>query len=75
MRVNVCAPGWVDTEMSAGALGDPARRAAIEASIPRGIVASAEDVAGPIAFLLSDASRHVNGTVLSVNGGGVLASY
>jgi len=75
VRVNVCAPGWVETEMTAGALNDPARRAAIDATIPRGRVASAEDLAGPIAFLLSDDARHVTGSVLSVNGGGVLASY
>ena len=43
--------------------------------IPRGCVASADDIAGPIAFLLSDDSVHVTGTILSVNGGSVLASY
>ena len=74
-RVNVVAPGWVDTEMSQSALGDPKRRAAIEATIPRGRVATPEDLAGPIAFLLSDDSLHVTGTILSVNGGGVLASF
>jgi 3-oxoacyl-[acyl-carrier protein] reductase len=75
VRVNVMAPGWVDTEMSAAALGDPERRSAIERSIPRGRVATAEECAGPVAFLLSDDSLHVTGSVLSVNGGGVLASY
>jgi 3-oxoacyl-[acyl-carrier protein] reductase len=75
IRVNVCAPGWVDTEMTAPTVGDPAKRAAIEAAIPRGVMANADDVAGPIAFLLSEDSRHVTGSVLSVNGGGVLASF
>ena len=42
--------------------------------IPRGRIASADDVAGPIAFLLSEDARHITGSVLSVNGGGVLAS-
>ena len=74
VRVNVVAPGWVDTEMTEGALGDPRSRSAIEASIPRGRVASADDIAGPIVFLLSDDSLHVTGSILSVNGGGVLAS-
>jgi len=75
IRVNVCAPGWVDTEMSAPAVSDPSKRAAIEAAIPRGVMANAEDVAGPVAFLLSEDARHVTGSVLSVNGGGVLASF
>ena len=75
VRVNVAAPGWVDTDMTASVLGDAQARRSIEASIPRGRVASPDDLAGPIAFLLSDDSLHVTGTVLSVNGGGVLASY
>lgn len=75
VRVNVCAPGWVDTEMTAGELANAARRGEIERAIPRGRIATAEDLAGPVAFLLSDDSAHVTGTVLSVNGGGVLASY
>ena len=75
IRVNVVAPGWVDTEMTEDALGNPANRALIEASIPRGRVATADEIAGPIAFLLSDDARHLTGSVLSVNGGGVLASF
>lgn len=74
IRVNVASPGWVDTEMTAGTLGDPAARARIEAGIPRGRVASPEDIAGPIAFLLSPDSRHVTGSILSINGGAVMAS-
>ena len=75
VRVNIVAPGWVDTEMTASELGNRERRAEIERAIPRGCVASADDIAGPIAFLLSDDSVHVTGTILSVNGGSVLASY
>ena len=53
----------------------PEQRAAIEAMSPRRRVASPEDLAGPIAFLLSEDSAHVTGTVVSVNGGAVMASY
>lgn len=74
VRVNVAAPGWVDTEMTGSALGDPSSRAAIESAIPRGRVASADDIAGPIAFLLSPDACHVTGSILSINGGGVMAS-
>lgn len=71
ITVNCVAPGWVDTEMAAGPLSGPGREA-IEAAIPLGRVASAEDVAGPIAFLCSPLARHVTGEVLNVNGGAVL---
>ncbi len=71
ITVNCVAPGWVDTEMSAGALsGEGGAR--IVATIPLGRVASADDVAGPIAFLCSDLARHVTGEILNVNGGSVL---
>jgi 3-oxoacyl-[acyl-carrier protein] reductase len=65
------APGWVDTEMVAGAMADGGRARA-EASIPLGRVATADDVAGPILFLCSRLARHVTGEVLNVNGGSVL---
>jgi 3-oxoacyl-[acyl-carrier protein] reductase len=71
ITVNCVAPGWVDTEMSEGAYQGEGR-ARIAASIPVGRIATAEDVAGPIVFLLSDLARHVTGEVLNVNGGSVL---
>jgi 3-oxoacyl-[acyl-carrier protein] reductase len=70
ITVNCVAPGWIDTEMSAAALREG--RARVEAGIPLGRVASAEDVAGPIVFLCSELGRHVTGEVLNVNGGAVL---
>ncbi len=73
IRVNCVAPGWVDTEMSASALRDPASRAEIERLIPIGRVASPADIAGPILFLVSDLARHMQGEVVNVNGGSVLA--
>jgi 3-oxoacyl-[acyl-carrier protein] reductase len=72
IRVNCVAPGWVDTEMSSDALSSDLR-GEIEAGIPLGRVATAEDVAGPILFLASPLARHVTGEVLNVNGGSVLA--
>jgi 3-oxoacyl-[acyl-carrier protein] reductase len=70
IRVNCVAPGWVDTEMSAGPID--ADRARIEAGIPLRRIPPADDLAGPIVFLLSDWARHVTGEVLNVNGGSVL---
>ncbi|MGH7445259.1 MAG: SDR family NAD(P)-dependent oxidoreductase [Longimicrobiales bacterium] len=71
ITVNAVAPGWIDTEMVAGALA-AAGRAHIDAGIPLGRVASADDVAGPILFLCSPLARHVTGEVVNVNGGSVL---
>lgn len=71
ITVNAVAPGWIDTEMSAPAFAAGAR-AQIEATIPLGRIASAEDVAGPILFLCSELGRHVTGEILNVNGGAVL---
>lgn len=72
INVNAVAPGWVDTEMTSEALGDNAQRAEIAHSIPLGRVATAEEIAAPIAFLCSEWARHITGEVLNVNGGSVL---
>lgn len=71
ITVNAVAPGWIDTEMSQDALDGP-DRAAIDAAIPLGRVATAEDVAGPIVLLCSPLARHITGEILNVNGGSVL---
>jgi 3-oxoacyl-[acyl-carrier protein] reductase len=71
VTVNCVAPGWIDTEMCALPYAGEGRER-IEAGIPLGRVASADDVAGPILFLCSDLARHITGEILNVNGGSVL---
>ncbi|HEX6558778.1 MAG TPA: SDR family NAD(P)-dependent oxidoreductase [Longimicrobiales bacterium] len=71
ITVNCVAPGWIDTEMAAAPY-QAGGRARIEAGIPLGRVASAEDVAAPVAFLCSALARHITGEVINVNGGSVL---
>ncbi|MBI4913114.1 MAG: SDR family oxidoreductase [Acidobacteria bacterium] len=73
IRVNGVAPGWVDTDMAAPALrADPAERARIAAAFPLGRIPGPGDLAGPVAFLLSDWAQAVTGEILNVNGGTVL---
>jgi 3-oxoacyl-[acyl-carrier protein] reductase len=72
IRVNCVAPGWVATEMSAGAVGDPVQGAIIRAGIPLGRVGSAREIAGPIVFLCTPLAGFISGEVLNVNGGAVL---
>jgi len=75
ITVTCVAPGWVDTDMSRPAFGTRETghgKRAIEATIPLGRIASAEDIAGPIVFLCSPLARHITGEILNVNGGSVL---
>lgn len=66
ITVNVVAPGFIDTDMTA-ALGDAAQAAI--AAIPLGRVGDPGDVAGVIGFLGSPAARYVTGAVVAVDGG------
>jgi 3-oxoacyl-[acyl-carrier protein] reductase len=70
--VNCVAPGWVDTDMVSHVFSNSKRKGEIYGSIPRGKIASPEEIAGPILFLASDLANHVIGEVLNVNGGSVL---
>lgn len=72
IRVNCVAPGWVDTDMSAAALNDPATREKIFSGIPLGRVGTPEEIAGPILFLCTPYAGFITGEVFNVNGGAVL---
>ena len=67
VRVNVVAPGYVETEMTE-ALSDDAREAMLGA-VPLGRPASPEDIAQATLFLASPAASYITGHVLHVDGG------
>lgn len=67
IRVNAVAPGYIETDMTAG-LPEAAKQKLMEL-IPLARLGSAEDVANAVAFLASDQASYVTGEVLRVNGG------
>jgi len=72
INVNCVAPGWVDTDMTSQTFADATRVEAILKEIPKGRVATPEDIAGPVVFLCSAWADHITGDTISVNGGSVL---
>jgi 3-oxoacyl-[acyl-carrier protein] reductase len=67
VTVNVVAPGYVDTDMTAD-LSDAAKEAMLGA-IPLKRTATTEDISGAVKFLASSSADYITGQVLCVDGG------
>lgn len=67
VRINAVAPGYVETELTS-TLEDWKRRE-VSARIPLGRWATPDDIAGPVAWLLSDDASYMTGAVIPVDGG------
>jgi 3-oxoacyl-[acyl-carrier protein] reductase len=67
IRVNVVSPGWTETAMTASLPGALRERALAETVLSR--LGHPDDVAAAVAFLCAEASRHVTGQVLRIDGG------
>lgn len=68
VRVNAVSPGYVDTEIHA-ASGLPDRIEKDAYILPIGRAATAEEIAGPILWLLSAEAAYTTGAILRVSGG------
>ncbi len=72
IRVNCVAPGWIETAMVRPAFEDADYEQQVINSIPLKRIATTDDIALSICFLLSPWSRHITGEILNINGGAVL---
>jgi len=67
IRVNLIAPGIIETHQAAGLT--PEMRARYSSLTAFGRLGVADDIAGVALFLASDLSRYVSGTTINVDGG------
>jgi NAD(P)-dependent dehydrogenase (short-subunit alcohol dehydrogenase family) len=67
VRANVVAPGLIDTPL--GRLATAGRPNRAKTPVPLGRQGTAEEIAAPVVFLLSDEASYITGQVLAVDGG------
>ncbi len=67
IRVNVVAPGTIDTPIGQGV--PEFRRHLLKHRIPIGRAGHVDDVAAACLYLASDAARYVTGSIMAVDGG------
>ena len=72
ITVNCVAPGVTDTQLLRNVMaGDRGARIleAVKRTVPLGRLGTPEDVAGTVAYLVSDEAEYMTGQVLSISGG------
>jgi len=67
ITANVVAPGFIETDMTAALPAET--QTEYRRSIPAGRFATAEEVAGVVTWLASDAAAYISGAVIPVDGG------
>ena len=70
IRVISVRPGFTSTNMTQHRLEDASFRRVISETIPLGTPARVEEVAAPIAWLISNEASFITGTCIDVSGGG-----
>lgn len=67
ITVNTVAPGYMQTAMTAGLQGD--KLESIKRRSPLGHLATVDDVAGTVVYLLGDDAKNITGTTITVDAG------
>ncbi len=75
IRVNAIAPGLVQTALTEGMWSMPSLVEEFVENAPLGIHPTAEDVANLVAFLASDESRHISGSLHLIDDGAHTKRY
>ncbi|EXJ66580.1 gluconate 5-dehydrogenase [Cladophialophora psammophila CBS 110553] len=70
---NAIAPGFYPTKMASGLMELQGGQAALAAEVPNKRLGRPEDIAGLVVFLSSRAASHINGAVITTDGGSVLS--
>jgi len=69
IRVNVLAPGWVETDMTKGVRASDTLTDWIESRTPQGRIATPEEIADMATFLVSESASFATGAVFTLDGG------
>ena len=69
INVNAIAPGYFETDVTAGIRNDPARTQSVLSRIPAGRWGKPEDLKGIAVFLASAAADYLHGAIIPVDGG------
>ena len=71
LTVNCIAPGFIETAMTDKLSGE--QKEAILSRIPMKSMGKTSDIAGLVAFLISEKARYITGETINVNGGMLMA--
>jgi NAD(P)-dependent dehydrogenase (short-subunit alcohol dehydrogenase family) len=69
IRVNCVAPGYIETDMTAGLQGSARHFNELLARIPLGRFADVSEIVGAVLFCAGDVSRYMTGATLTIDGG------
>jgi NAD(P)-dependent dehydrogenase (short-subunit alcohol dehydrogenase family) len=69
IRANAIAPGYIDTDMTAGGFANPDWAPTWRSMTPLPMVGTPEDIGAAALYLCSPASRYVTGEILVIDGG------